>query len=108
MEQSEASQLKTHNNNINKLKTILINKMPSKEVERIIERAIGEDIETIRNTPIDEYRKRFETRTGKPIRLSPIGQRLVSHEECEKAYRSAIKTPWHEYVRKAYQRFFGH
>ena len=86
-----------------------------KKFYRSVEMMTGMSIEEIQNTPIDELRAREEKKRGKPLKfssglllgastdcdgscsgLSLIGQRFVSHEECEQAYRQAIRTPWYE------------
>lgn len=68
---------------------------------RGIEDAVGLNVEEIRHTPLDELRKRFEARDGgRRMRFlsefpfvgrgSVLGDRLVPHEEAERAFASAV------------------
>lgn len=68
-----------------------------------IEDAVGLNVEEIRHTPLDELRKRFEARDGgRRMRFlsefpfigrgSVLGDRLVPHEEAERAFASAVAT----------------
>ena len=89
---------------------------------------IPTDINEIRKMPLDEFRSRVEQSYGKPTRiysapflneggstdcdgscsgLDTIGQRYVSHEEIDRQIRQAMKIPWHESVRRLYDRIFG-
>jgi len=74
--------------------------MTTKAFDHAIELATGEPIESIRNTPVDERRNAIEEKRGRKIRLTTrfpfIGRgnvlhdRLVDHEQAERALREAL------------------
>ena len=54
------------------------------DFERSLERATGETVESLRDTPIDERRRRLEKKFGKPMRFVShwpfIGRGTVCHD----------------------------
>jgi hypothetical protein len=68
--------------------------MPESRFERLITRATGEPIQSLRNTPIDDRRERIETALGGPTRYysafpaagrgNVLRERFVTHEECDR------------------------
>ena len=72
--------------------------MANTEFEKAIERSTGETIKAIRNTPVDEMRRRVEAKTGSPMRIISywplIGRcpvQTISGEEVNKLVDKAIK-----------------
>jgi hypothetical protein len=61
------------------------------EFEKAIEEAVGESVDSIRNTPIDERRKRIEQRFGKPMTVTTLGPHLVTHKEIEAELDKALR-----------------
>lgn len=61
-----------------------------KEYIAIIEEEVGLDIETIRKTPVSDLRKIFEERDG-GRRMTFTGDSILSQEEVEKAFDSAME-----------------
>lgn len=82
---------KKEDNNNNNSKT---------DYERSLEQVTGKTIEYLRETPIDEQRRELEKEEG-PLKFKSyfpligrsrvLSDRMVSHEEAEKAYQKAIK-----------------
>jgi len=74
--------------------------MATTSFEQMIEATSGESIDQIRSTPLDELRAKEEQRRGKPLLFSStfpflgrgtvMHDRLVSHQEAERAYENAI------------------
>ncbi len=75
-----------------------------KLIERVlsaIERATGEKIEDLQSAPIDERRRRVETRNKSSMKFrshfpfigrgSVMRDRVLSHEEVEAEFRKAIQ-----------------
>ncbi len=68
--------------------------------EQTIEKATGQTVEHVRNTPIDELRQAAEAKRGGPLQFvsffpwigrgNVMRDRLVSHEEAEAAYDDSI------------------
>jgi hypothetical protein len=73
-----------------------------------IARALRRSIEDIRETPLSEAQLETEKRHyGQPqsVRYPDESTGLTS-AEYDRGARKAIRTPWHEIVRNAYNRFF--
>ncbi len=86
-------------------------------LERNVERILGEDIETIRSRPLSEVHNRIRENNGGNIpesRYRIIGgdivlgpEGILTREDVERAYRQAIKVPWHERLRNVCGRYLG-
>lgn len=74
--------------------------MATERFERAVERATGKSIGVIRDTPLADRRIEIERRMGHPIRLTNcfpfigrgnvLNDRLVDHEEAERALKEAL------------------
>jgi hypothetical protein len=79
----------------------------AREIRRIIRKNapahtpkdLPESGEELLATPQSELKNAIETAYGRPMTCSPISS---SHKEHDRDYKSSIRTPWHEYVRRTY------
>jgi hypothetical protein len=72
----------------------------SKSFANAIERIVGEDIETIRRTPIDERRRKVEASRGAPLRFvtrfpfigrgNVLRDRTIDHQKVEQLLDEAL------------------
>ena len=77
-------------------------------LEKNAERISRESIEDLRAIPLAD-RHAAASKKGHAVeslfpligRGSVLGDCIVTHQDAEKAYDYAIKTPWHERVRRA-------
>ena len=76
-------------------------------LEENAERLSGETVESLRQTPLSERHERHRSKGQEmashyPLigRGSVLRDRQVSHQDAERAYERAIRTPWHEHLRR--------
>jgi hypothetical protein len=66
-----------------------------------VQKATGRDVDFLRRTPVDQYRRMVETQSGRPIRFTSrfplIGRgnilrgRALDHQKAEQAFASALR-----------------
>ena len=72
----------------------------------------------LEDIPLSELHEKMKIRNNGKMLNSDEGSIVAGHEimefgelktpeECEQAYCQAIRTPWHEYVRRSYDWLFG-
>jgi len=59
--------------------------------EQAIERKVGESVDSIRRTPIDERRRKIEWKFGKPMKILAVNNPLRTHQEIEADLDRALR-----------------
>ncbi len=65
--------------------------IPSEAFIQAIEAATGESVESLRNTPIDERRRRIEKKFGAPMKVVSSSPQIITREEVDKLVDEALR-----------------
>lgn len=81
--------------------TAMPSENPMHALERSVERLTGYSADTVRNQTIEEFQAQVEARAGRPFRVenyfpfigrgNVLGDRLVAHEDVERALDSVLR-----------------
>lgn len=65
--------------------------IPSEAFIKAIEAETGESVESLRDTPIDERRRRIEKKFGTPMEVVSNSPQIITREEVDKLVDQTIR-----------------